>query len=179
MPYSDRTRFRIDPPTVEAGTDTVPADLVESTLLRLPRIGSLDKAVKDELVARIVEAIQFHRLGLAPRRPESFGAGLNRRIFVTSVEAALRRATLPTGNTRDGLLHNVIRALANDFKIEIPQDLIRLVRNSSKSRLDNDRHHTSSRPPESDLVNLSQADLLELRKRRIDYWASRGKSPFD
>jgi hypothetical protein len=176
MPYSDRTRFKIHP-TVEAGTDRFLAGLVESTLSTLPRIRCLDKAAKDELVTRIVEAIQFHRLGLAPRRPKSSGAGLCKRIFVTNVEAALRRATLPSGNTRDGLLHRVIRALANDFKIDMPQDLIRLVRISRKSRPDEKRHFTTDIPPKSDLAEFSEADLLELRKQRVAYWTSRGRVP--
>jgi hypothetical protein len=176
MPYSNQTRLRISE-CVEDGNDRFLAGLVESTLSKLPRIGCLEEAVKDELITRIVEAIQFTRLGVAPRRPESSGAGLNRRIFVTSVEAALRRAALPGGNTRDGLLHAVIRALANDFNIEMPQDLIRLMRKSRKSIPDNERHYTTNRPPKNEMVDLSQADLLDLRKQRVAYWTSRGRVP--
>jgi hypothetical protein len=71
------------------------------------------------------------------------------------------------------LLHGVIFALARRFKIDLPQDLIRLVRKSRKSRRDDSRHNTSYRPPKNEVVNLSQVDLLELRKRRIACWVTR------
>ncbi len=176
MPYSNRTRFRIDP-AIDAGSNQFLADLVEKTLSKFPRVLCLETAVRDQLVIRIVEAIQFTRLGVAPRRPESSGAGLKRRVFVTSVETALRRAALPVGNTRDGLLHAVIRALANDFNIELPQDLVRLMRTSRKSIPDDERHYTTNRPPKNEMVKLSQADLLNLRKQRVAYWTSRGRVP--
>jgi hypothetical protein len=145
MPYSDRTRFRIDP-AIDAESNQFLAGLVEKTLSKFPRVLCLETAVRGQLVIRIVEAIQFHRLGLAPRRLESSGAGPNRRIFVMSIEAALRRVDLPAGNTRDGLLHEVIRALAVDFNIEMPRDLVQLVRKSRKSKLDEARHCTVYKP---------------------------------
>jgi hypothetical protein len=145
MPYSDRTRFRIDL-TIDAASDQFLAGLVDKTLSKFPRVSCLETAVRGQLVTRIVEAIQFHRLGLAPRRLESSGAGPNRRIFVASIEAAFRRVDLPAGNTRDGLLHGVIRALADDFNIELPQDLVQLVRKSRKSKLDEARHCTNYKP---------------------------------
>src|SRR5215472_13714468 len=100
MPSWDRTRFRIGE-CVEPGNDRVLTNLVDATLSQFPEICGLKEAARDELVRTMVEAIQFHRSGFAPKRPESSGAGSNRRIFVTSVEAALRRAALATGNTRN------------------------------------------------------------------------------
>ena len=75
MPYSDRIRFRMEP-AIEAGTDRFFARLVESTLSKFPRIACLENAIKDELVMRIAEAIKFHFLGLAPRRPKAWVRGL-------------------------------------------------------------------------------------------------------
>jgi hypothetical protein len=116
-------------------------------LAQFPEIGGLKQAARDELIRGIVEAIQFNHLGLAPRRPESSGAGLSRRIFVVDTEFLLRRAGLRAGNGRDSLLHRVIFALAERFELDVPKDLIRLVRKSRKSRRDDKRHYTTYIPP--------------------------------
>jgi len=146
MPSSDRTRFRVGE-SVEPGNDRFLADLVNTTLLRFPEICRLRQTTKDELIAGIVEAIQFKRVGLAPRRFESSGAGPTKLVFANDVEFVLRRAGLPASNTRDGLLHSVIRALADKFNIEMPQDLIRLVAKARRMfKRDGIRHYTTYRP---------------------------------
>src|SRR5208282_61915 len=145
MPSSDRTRFRIGE-SVEPGNDSVLAELVNTTLSRFPEILRLEQTIKDELVAGVVEAIQFGRVGLALRRFESSGAGPTKLVFATDIEFVLRRAGLPASNTRDGLMHSVIRALVAEFYIEMPQDLIRLVAKARrKFKRDGIRHYTTYR----------------------------------
>src|SRR3984957_19091902 len=176
MPSWDRTRFRIGE-CIGPRNERSLTKLVDGTLSRFPEIGGLKQAARDKLVQGIVEAIQFNHMGLAPRRSECSGAGLSRRIFVVDVEFVLRRAGLRAGNGRDGLLHGLIFAFARRFEFDITQDLIRLGRKPHKSRREDDRHYTTFRPPKNEMVNLSQADLLDSRKQRVAYWTSRGRAP--
>ena len=64
-----------------------------------------------------------------------------------------RFAELDFPDTRGGLLHEMISALANDFNIEMPQDLTRLVRKSRKSKLDEARR-TKYKPIKNELGEL-------------------------
>jgi hypothetical protein len=148
MPYAYRTRFRIGRtvhPGSGTGLDGFLTRRAGAVLSQFPQIRGLTPAAKEELIAGVVEAIQFLQVGLTPRRPESSGAGLKKRVFVSDVEFALRRARLPAGNGRDGLLHEAIRALADAFELELPQDLIRIVRSSRRLKRDGARHCTAYR----------------------------------